>query len=290
MPVSGVAENGPGSSASQTELVRASECYRYGDDETPAQAKRRAVILAQELAVRSHHVFVQASSRIRNFQMEEDLIQNVSAAMLKAVKIEKEDTTGQKVCVTITAQLSPVSMDELIRQRLNAREQVEAMQKPMATAEPASGLRVWTNYDEQSRHRKFLEGETLAIYVQSDRDGYLKLDYCGADGKVIHMVPNKYRKDNYVKAGHKYHFGGGRFERFEVNAPFGDEAVKAIVSDTPIEESRGEEEETCKAYLTTLYPGVRGLKVRPVETTLTLMTESKQVSEYKRERGKPQVR
>lgn len=288
----GPATSGVSGVSSKTELVRASECYRYGDDETPAQAKRKAVILAQERAVRSHHVFIQSSSKIKNFQMEEDLIQNVSAGILEAVKIDQEETKAQEVCVSITAQLSPVSMEELIHQRLNAKEQVEAMQQPVATAGPSSGLRMWTHYDEQKRDRRFLEGESLTIYVQSDRDGFLKLDYCGADGKMIHMVPNKYRGQAYIKAGQKYLFGGGGLERFEVNPPFGDEAVKAIVSSTPIvaDELSRDEEETCKDYLVRLYPHARSLKVRPVETTLTLMTESRQVSDYRRERAKPQLK
>ena len=292
MPAPSAAANEVGAVSTKTELVRSSECYRYGDDETPAQAKRKAVILAQERAVRSHHVFIQSSSKIKNFQMEEDLIQNVSAGMLEAVKIDQEETKGQEVCVSITAHLSPVSMEELIRQRVNAKEQVEAMQQPVATPVPSSGLRVWTHYDEQKRDRRFLEGESLTIYVQSDRDGFLKLDYCGADGKMIHMVPNKYRGQAYIKAGQKYLFGGGALERFEVNPPFGDEAVKAIVTSTPIvtDELSRDEEETCKDYLVRLYPHARSLKVRPVETTLTLMTESRQVSDYKRERAKPQLK
>ena len=277
--------------AAAVEVVRASECYRYGDDETPGQAKRKAIILAQEQAVRSHRVFVQSSSKIKNFQMEEDLIQNVSAGMLNSVVVEKEEAKGQEVCVSISAKLSPVSVEELIQQRISAKDLVERMQKPLASSDQSGGLRVWTNFDEQKRDRKYLEGDYLTIHVQSERDGFLKLDYCGADGRVVHMVPNRYRGQAYIKGGQRYTFGGGALERFEVNSPFGDEAVKAIVSPSPISlDEEGADEESCREYLSRLYAKTRTIRVRAVETTLTLMTESKQVAEYKKERARQNLK
>jgi hypothetical protein len=44
----------------------------------------------------------------------------------------------------------------------------------------------------------------LVIYVQSDRDAYLKLDYFQADGTVVHLVPNVYRGQAFIKGGKKY--------------------------------------------------------------------------------------
>ncbi|MBH0203162.1 MAG: hypothetical protein HP496_12920 [Nitrospira sp.] len=71
------------------ETVRGNACYRFGDEETPAKARRGAIALAQEQAIRSHRVFVESSTRVKNFQMEEDLIQTASAAMLQEMQISR---------------------------------------------------------------------------------------------------------------------------------------------------------------------------------------------------------
>ena len=48
----------------ELDAVKGASCYHYGDNETPAQARRAAIILAQEEAVRMHKVFVQSSSML----------------------------------------------------------------------------------------------------------------------------------------------------------------------------------------------------------------------------------
>src|SRR5262249_31714289 len=104
------------------ESVRGTGCYKFGDDETPAKARRAATALAQEQAIRSHRVFIESSSRVKNFQLEEDVIQTASAAMLQNIKIAKEESKAQEICITMTAQISPVSVEDTIRQRVNAKE------------------------------------------------------------------------------------------------------------------------------------------------------------------------
>jgi hypothetical protein len=155
------------------ETVRGSGCYKFGDEETPAKAKRAATAIAQEQAIRSHRVFVESSTRVKNFQLEEDLIQTASAAMLQDIKIENEERTGQEVCITLSAKISPVSVEDMIRQRVNAKEIAQSAQTMLVPEQPSFGLKVWTN----KTNGHFLEDEKLVIYVESDRDAYLKLDY-----------------------------------------------------------------------------------------------------------------
>ena len=44
------------------ETVSGTSGYTYGDDQTPALAKRAVLAFAQEQAVRSHHMFVQSGN------------------------------------------------------------------------------------------------------------------------------------------------------------------------------------------------------------------------------------
>jgi hypothetical protein len=257
------------------EVVRGSGCYRFGDDETPAKARRAAVTLAQEEAVRRHRVFVQASTLVKNFQLAEDVVRTASAAFLQDIVVEKEDRHNQEICVTITAKLSPISAEEMLRQKISAKEISQKVESALIPSKQAFGLKVWTNKNENS----FIEDDRLIIYVKSDRDTYLKLDYFQADGKVVHLVPNIYRGQAQIVGGVTYAFGDDSGpDQFVVKEPYGDEIIKAVVSSKPFDipndaEAVGES----RAYL---QGGLRGIKLVAAEASLPLKTVSKTVDEY----------
>ena len=268
------------------ETVHGSGCYKFGDEETPAKARRAAMAIAQEQAVRSHHVFVESSVRVKNFQLEEDLIQTASAAMLQDIHVDKEDREAQQICITLTAKISPVSMEDMIRQRVNAKEIAQNAQSALMPDQPAFRLKVWTNKPEG----RFLENEKLVIYVQSDRDAYLKLDYFQADGTVVHLVPNVYRGQAFIKGGKKYAFGDETSpEQYVINAPYGTEAIKAIVGVRPFEASldSGEAVSDSRTYLNGLQSGLRGIKVVAATSSVEILTESHAVADYKKGNAKP---
>lgn len=267
-------------SSKSLETVQGSGCYKFGDEETPTKARRAAMAIAQEQAVRSHHVFVESSQRVKNFQLEEDLIQTASAAMLQEIQIEKEERKAQEICITLTAKISPVSMEDMIRQRLNAKEIAQSAKTALVPTQPTFGLKVWTNKPEG----RFLEDEKLVIYVQSDRDAYLKLDYFQADGTVVHLVPNVYRGQAFIKGGKKYAFGDETSpEQFIIRPPYGTEAIKAVVAVRPFDsEAEGDPPVSdSRAYLQS---GLRGIKVVAATSSVELQTNSRAVEVYKKER------
>ena len=257
------------------EVVRGSGCYRFGDDETPAKAKRAAMALAQEEAVRRHRVFVEASTRVKNFQLDEDVVRTASAAFLQDVVIEKEERQNQEICVTLTAKLSPISAEEMLRQKIAAKEISQKVETALIPSKQAFGLRIWTNKNENN----FIEDDRLIIYVKSDRDAYLKLDYFQADGKVVHLVPNIYRGQAQIVGGTTYAFGDDSGpDQFIVKEPYGDEIIKAVVSSKPFDiPDDAEAVSESRAYL---QGGLRGIKLVAAEASLPLKTVSKTVDEY----------
>ena len=268
-----------GSVLGQLETVRGSGCYSYGDNETPAQAKRAAMAIAQEEAVRSHRVFVQSSLRVKNFQLEEDLIQTASAAVLQNIQVEKQDRKTQEICITITAELSPVSMEELINQRVNAKDIAQTAESSFVPADPSFGVRVWTNKPDG----RFLEGDQLIIFVESEQDAYIKVDYFQADGTVVHLVPNMFRAQSFIRGGHRYAFGDASGpEMFVIQPPFGDEAIKVLASARPFDASFNTSElaSESRSYLESLHTRLRGIKV-VAASSVALNTISKAVEEYK---------
>ena len=257
------------------EVVRGSGCYRFGDDETPAKAKRAAMALAQEEAVRRHRVFVEASTRVKNFQLDEDVVRTASAAFLQDVVIEKEERQNQEICVTLTAKLSPISAEEMLRQKIAAKEISQKVETALIPSKQAFGLKIWTNKKENT----FIEDDRLIIYVKSDRDAYLRLDYFQADGKVVHLVPNIYRGQEKIIGGETYTFGDEYSpDQFIVKEPYGDEIIKAVVSSKPFDIPNAAE--AVGESRTYLQEGLRGIKLVAAEASLPLKTMSKNVDEY----------
>jgi len=262
-------------SVQKLEVVRGSGCYRFGDEETPSKARRAAMTLAQEEAVRRHRVFVEASTRVKNFQLDEDVVRTASAAFLQDVVIEKEERQNQEICVTITAKLSPISAEEMLRQKISAKEISQKVESALIPSKQAFGLKIWTNKNENN----FIEDDRLIIYVKSDRDTYLKLDYFQADGKVVHLVPNIYRGQAQIVGGVTYAFGDDSGpDQFVVKEPYGDEIIKAVVSSKPFEIPNNAE--TVSESRLYLQGGLRGIKLVAAEASLPLKTVSKTVDEY----------
>lgn len=250
----------PALAGSPLETVSGTGCYRYGDDQTPALAKRAALALAQEQAVRNHHVFVSSSSTVKNFQLEEDVITTASTGLLQRLRADEPVQKGQEICISITAEISPLKLDEVIHQKANAKKIAAAAQMPVLTEGSSFELQLWTN---KPAGEAYTEGDELHISVRSNRDAFLKVDYYQADGTVVHLVPNLFVDDAFVRAGKIYTFGD-RHSRsgFRITGPFGAETIKAVASTNPFEAPAASKTiEEGQAYLNTFHAQMRGIKV-----------------------------
>lgn len=247
--------------AASLETVNGDACYQYGDRESLLEAKNMALGLAKQRAIESHRVFVESSTTVSNYQLTEDIIKSLSRASLRNMKILKEEQEGRKMCVAVTAQLDPADVAALINQRVNAKDVAKAAQVPLLSGPSAFRLKVWTNKEPAA----FREGERLVIYVWSERDAYLKLDYYQANGEVVHLVPNLFARQALIRAGQTYAFGGpdSPYE-FLVKTPFGAEAIKALAATQPFDRGLTESQATADArkYLKDIQGGVRGIELK----------------------------
>jgi len=89
------------------EVVQGKACYAFGDDETPKMAKKKAEIFARERAVSGYRVWVESSSKVKDYELQEELIQSISAGMLHKVTIAKEVWDGREICIEISAEIDP---------------------------------------------------------------------------------------------------------------------------------------------------------------------------------------
>ncbi len=251
--------------------VKGRGCYTYGDDESPRQAQRAAEAIAHEKAVSSYRVYVDSLTRIRNSELQEDLVQSISAGLLRNVESQME-SKDRTVCVNVTGMIDPAQMDQLIEQRIKANEVARAAQTAVLSPQNTIGLKVWTD-----KSAPYLEGDPITISVQSDRDVFLKLDYFQADGTVVHLVPNVYSGDAFIRAGRVTTFGGSAdTQKFVVQEPFGAEAIKAIASTKPFEGAlmTSKTTEPGAGYLRGLQNATRGLQIKAGDSTAAQWAEA----------------
>ncbi len=231
--------------------VQGSACYRLGDDESLLSAQKKALALAREAALKKIKAFTENADKLGTRGLEPEVVAAASRVGLSNERITKQEVKANQVCVWMTATPNSKEVGELIRQRLNAKELAKKVQDPAAV--PASsnfGLKVATN---KKGGEPFVEGERLIIYVESEKDAYLKLDYYTAEGKVVHLVPNVFSNEARIQGGQKYSFGDeGAAAEFKISAPFGEETIKAMASTVPFESALigGDQVSEATVYLT----------------------------------------
>jgi hypothetical protein len=232
-------------------LVQGSACYRLSDDESLLSAQKKALALAREAALKKIKAFAESADQGGGRGLEPEVVAAASRVGLGNERIIKQEVKSSQVCVWMTATPNSKEVADLIRQRLNAKELAKKVQDPVAAPAAAHfGLKVWTNKKEGE---PFVEGERLIIYVESEKDAHLKLDYYTAEGKVVHLVPNVFTNEARIQGGQKYSFGDeGATAEFKISSPFGEETIKALASTIPFDAALTEADQVSEAtvYLT----------------------------------------
>lgn len=94
---------------------------------------------------------------------------------------------------------------------------------------PNAGFKIelWTDRKDDT----YKVGDEVVFYFRTNRDCYLTLLNVTTTGKVHILFPNKYQKDNLVKAGKVYRFPPEDAKYvFRLTGPAGIELVKAIAT------------------------------------------------------------
>jgi len=241
----------PAKSAPEGSYVQGSACYRLGDDESLLSAQKKALALAREAALKKIKAFTEHADKLGTRGMEPEVVAAASRVGLSNERITKQEVKASQVCVWLTATPNSKEVSDLLKQRVNAKELAKKVQDPVVTSVVSNfGLKVWTN---KQTGDPFVKGERLVIYVESEKDAYLKLDYYTAEGKVVHLVPNVFASEARIQGGQKYSFGDeGAAAEFKISAPFGEETVKAMASTVPFDTALIESDQVSEAtvYLT----------------------------------------
>ncbi len=112
-------------------------------------------------------------------------------------------------------------------------EQVSNAPESIKQEQPHFYVRAGVNHIS----RAYREGDSLAVAVLSEADGFAYVLYKQADGKVFQIFPNSGQSDNRVKAGVTVAIPSAKNKalfRWRIGPPFGTELIKVIVSKEPL--------------------------------------------------------
>jgi len=101
---------------------------------------------------------------------------------------------------------------------------------------PNSGFKINLSIDKGSQ-AVYKPGDVVSISMQPTRSCYVYLLDIGTSGAISLLFPNRWHRDNYIKAGQKFSINSydenGDYQ-IEVYPPPGEERIKAIATTQPI--------------------------------------------------------
>jgi hypothetical protein len=212
---------------SQSTIIQADGMACMGYDKSRKQTEEEALANAEKKAVEHAATYIKSESRLKDFELEKDLIEAYSNATVKVIQEisrawYKDISLGECYQVEIKAEVIPDS------------EAMERISKGKGQAEDPSAplnVQLWTD------KREYKETEKIKIYVRGNKPYYARVVYKMINGELRQLLPNRFRKSNYFNGGAIYEVPSpeDRFE-LEVEPPFGQERIIVYASTAPLGE------------------------------------------------------
>jgi len=205
--------------AAQSAIVVAEGYSCLGVDKSRRDTEKEARTEARRNAVEQAKTLIKSQTKMKDFQLEQDLVEAYAQAKVTVVEELKEGAgwyreaaAGDCYRYRIKAEVAPDS---------KALEQLA--KKAELTDDPAAPLnvRIWTD------RKEYRQGQHVRIFLQGNRPFYARILYRDAAGRTIQLLPNPYRRDNYFHGGVTYELPEGDKDRYhlEVSPPFGGEEL-----------------------------------------------------------------
>jgi hypothetical protein len=259
--------------AIQSTITDADGYACMGDDKSRKQTEQTAMADAKRNAVEYAITYVKSETKVKDLQIEEDMIRAYSNASVKVLGVKenrwyKDERTGDCFKTKIRAEVIP---DEKA-----VKEIVSGMLSNDNPGLPLN-VRLWTDKE------KYQKGDKIKIYIKGNKPFYARVHYRDAKGETLQILPNPYRRENYFNGGVIYEIpsGNDRFE-LEVSPPFGEERIILYTSTAPLgdislaKEGGVYQVKTGEKYI--------GIKTRGVKLKETVDFGKSQASEFFEER------
>lgn len=197
-----------------------------GDDKSRKVTESAATADAKRNAAESAVTLIKSETHVKDAMLEKDLLSAYTKAQVRVVQEMikewyKDQGLGDCYRVKLKVEVVP---DGKAMVGLSKRDRDELESDPAA---PLS-VRIWTD------RKEYGASEKMRVYLKGNKPFYGKVVYKQADGSVVQLLPNPYRKQHYFNGGVVYELPSGE-DRFdmEVTAPFGSETLTLYASTAP---------------------------------------------------------
>lgn len=211
--------------ASQSTIIEADGLACMGYDKSRKQTEEEALANAKKNAVEHTATYIKSESRIKDFELEKDLVEAYSHATVKVIqelsRAWYNDAASGDCCrLKIKAEVMPD--DEAMEKISKGKGQAESPSAPL-------NVQLWTD------KKVYKKGDKIKIYIRGNKPFYARILHKGVNGELLQLLPNPYRKDHYFNGGVIYEIPSGpdRFE-LEVTPPFGQENIVVYASTAPL--------------------------------------------------------
>ncbi len=223
-----VAGDAPPVLAGQSAIVVAEGYSCLGADKSRRETEKEARAEARRHAVEQAKTLIKSRTKVKDFQVEQDLVEAYAQAQVSVVEELKEGTGWYKDAAVgdcfryrIKAEVTP-----------DARAMERLAQKGDLADDPAAPLnvRIWTD------RKEYRQGDDVRIFLKGNRPFFARILYRDTSGRTIQLLPNPYRQDNYFRGGVIYELPEGDKDRYrlEVSPPFGSEELILHASAVPL--------------------------------------------------------
>ena len=211
--------------AVQSTIMDAEGYACMAEDKSRKQTEQTAMADAKRNAVEYAITYVKSETKVKDLQIEEDMIKAYSNASVKVLEVKenrwyKDERTGDCFKTKIRAEVIPD--EKAVKEIVGGRVSDDNPGLPL-------NVRLWTDKE------KYQKGEKIKIYIKGNKPFYARVHYRDAKGETLQILPNPYRKENYFNGGVIYEIpsGNDRFE-LEVSPPFGEERIILYTSTAPL--------------------------------------------------------
>jgi hypothetical protein len=260
--------------AFQSTIIETDGIACMGYDKSRKQTEEEALADAKKKAVEHASTYIKSESRLRDFELEKDLVEAYSNATVKVIEElgrswYRDASLGECCRVKIKAEVIPdnEAMDRISK----GKGQAEDPTAPL-------NVRLWTDKKEYN------EAEKIKIYIRGNKPYYARVVYKMINGELRQLLPNPFRKSNYFNGGAIYEIPSSedQFE-LEVEPPFGQERIIVYASTAPL----GEIDLTPDGgvYKINTESGKIGAKSREVSLSEKIEVRSRGVSLKEKNRG-----
>jgi len=213
--------------ASQSTIVEVEGQACMGYDKSRKQTEDEALTHAKRKAVQHAATYIKSESRVKDFELEKDLVEAYSNATVKVIQ-ELSRTWYRDVslgdCCQVKIKAEVIPDNEAMEKISKGKGQTDDPSAPL-------NVQLWTD------KKDYKEKEKIKIFIRGNKPFYARIVHKGGNGELLQLLPNPYRKDHYFNGGVIYEIPSGqdRFE-MEVTPPFGQEDIIVYASTSPLGE------------------------------------------------------